>query len=244
MSRTLGANRQLRITVAIPVGPEAHHKQWLDECLESVARQTRLPDEVLLIDDMAGLDANLFHSDAYPIRVWQSPWRLGVAHAFNFGVALAEHELVLMLGADDRLEPACVESCLAQYEASERQDAYYHLPFVYATRGVEGEEDSDKTSTSITNMAMVTKGLWRKTGGFPIVAALGPCDYIMGPVMDKSGLPYIFVKPLQGKTLYWFRCHMLNEFRVRMRDYPGWPHETVRILLAASWKTPEWGRYE
>lgn len=231
------------ITVAIPVGPELHHRRWLGECLASVASQTRPPDEILLIDDMAGLEPTLYHSDAYPIRAWRSPWRLGATHAFNFGVALAEHDLVLMLGSDDRLEFTCVESCLAQYEASGRQDAYYYLPFTYAIRGVEGQKDGDFPSSSITNMAMVTKGLWRKTGGFPIVAAMGPCDYIMGAVMEKSGSPYIFVSPLQGETLYWFRCHMENETRIRMRDYSGWPVDHVKILCAASWRSPQWGRY-
>lgn len=233
----------LGITVAIPVGPDAHYRQWLDECLASVANQTRLPDEVLLIDDMAGLDEDLYHSDAYPVRVWRSPWLLGPPHAFNFGVALAEHDLVLMLGADDLLEPACVESCLAQYEASGRQDAYYYLPFAYGFRGMEGHEDEDRPSTEFTNMAMVTKGLWRKTGGFPIVSALGPCDYIMGAVLQKSGSPHILVAPLQGQTLYWFRIHEMNQTQIRLREYPGWPPEMVRQLCEASWKPPQWGRF-
>ncbi|GAG14074.1 unnamed protein product, partial [marine sediment metagenome] len=84
-----------KITVTIPVGPELHHRRWLDECLDSITGQTVPPDEVLLIDDMAGLPS--YRKRGY--RVWRSPWLLGTAHAFNFGVALAAHELVIMLGS-------------------------------------------------------------------------------------------------------------------------------------------------
>jgi len=233
----------LRITVTIPVGPEAHHQEWLGDCLESVVKQTRLPDEVLIIDDMAGLPAGLDHTRPFPTRIWHSPWLLGPAHAFNFGVALAENDLVFMLGADDLLAPSCIESCLAQYETNGRQDAYYYCPFTYGIRGVAEQADEDRLSKDISNIAMVTKGLWRKTGGFPIVAALGPCDYIMGAVLKKSGFLHVPVRPLQGHSLYWFRIHEQNQTRIRLREYPGWPYEMVRSLCYDSWKAPQWGRF-
>ena len=236
----------LKITVTIPVGPEPQHRQWLDDCLGSIGAQTRLPDEVLLIDDMAGLPAELGHTYPFPVRIWRSPWLLGTTSAFNFGVALAEYDLVLMLGSDDLLAPACVESCLAQYNASGQQDAYYYLPFMYGFRGVEGYKDADKPSTEITNNAMVTKGLWKKTGGFPLVAAMGPCDYIMGAVLKKSGFPYILVAsiPTRRETLYWFRIHDKSQTRKRLDECPGWPPDLVRDLVEASWRTPQWGRFK
>ena len=229
-----------KITVTIPVGPELHHRRWLDECLDSIAGQTVPPDEVLLIDDMAGLP--IYRKRGY--RVWRSPWLLGTAHAFNFGVALATHELVIMLGSDDRLEPPAVESCLAQYEASGNRDAYYYMPFEYGFRASEGDQDEDRLATrEITNMAMVTKGLWRATGGFPLVGAIGPCDYIICVALKKAGAPIIPIKPLHGASLCWYRVHQQNDTRLRLETCGG-VGDWGRGYCDATWKPPAWGRME
>src|SRR5262245_63733783 len=100
-------NLTMPITIAIPVGPNASNRRWLGECLASIAEQTVTPNEILLIDDGANLDP----FDYPALRVERTPWRLGVAGAFNAGVALAKNDLVLMLGSDDRLHPAAIQAC-------------------------------------------------------------------------------------------------------------------------------------
>jgi glycosyltransferase involved in cell wall biosynthesis len=218
------------ITVAIPVGPFPANKQWLDECIQSVVNQTRPADEILIIDDMAGLS-----TQDYPkARLWYSPWLLGVAHAFNFGVALAKNECVLMLGSDDVLKPDCLETCEKEYISQGKRDGYYYC-------GVEYMDDRpDKTQTVPCNMAMVTKGLWKKTGGFPVESSSGANDAVLVSIMLNFMHEYLI--PIDGgRAIAYYRPHAGTD-TARRGVWQGVILET-RDILARTWKEPRWGRY-
>ncbi len=227
------------ITVAIPVGPEKHHQAYLEECLASVAEQTVKPDEVLLIDDMAGLpwrmdcrQGSFPPQEDYVVNVWRSPWRLGVGQAFNFGVALAENDLVFMLGGDDKLLPRCLEECLAAYEKHHRTDRYYGV-------GVEYSDDREDQYL-LCNAAMVTKGFWKLTGGFPLESASGAPDAALISILSVNGLPSSVIVN-ETEPLYWYRVH--DECDTAQRGpWQGVIIET-RDLLTKLWKPPAWGRY-
>src|SRR5688500_8895166 len=111
------------VSVVIPVGPRESHRRYLDEAIASCHEQSRVPDEVFIVDDMNGLPQGLSRESAIPVRTWRSPWHLGVAHAFNFGVALAQNNLCILLGSDDRLLPTCVEKTLAAFGRKRQEDA-------------------------------------------------------------------------------------------------------------------------
>ena len=222
----------MKITVAIPVGPEPHHRQYLDECLESVRQQTLAPAEVLIVDDMGGLPAGLDRSNGYSVRTYRSPWRLGVAQAFNFGVALAENEAVFMLGADDRLLPRCLERCAAAYEARDGADLWYGVGVKYS----DGRPDQ----YAPCNAAMVTKALWRKTGGFPPEAGSGAPDAALISVLMVHESQAIAC--VDGdRPLYWYRVHEGSDTAQR-GPWQGVILET-RGLLSALWEQPRWGRF-
>lgn len=231
------------ISVVVPVGPEQHHRRYLEECLLSVSRQTRLPNEVLLVDDMAGMPAGLDHSNGYPTRTWRAPWRLGVAAAFNCGVALAEQELVLMLGADDWLEPECLEACLEAYKKQgEDPLGYYYLSVRY-----HAEADSsipqgldDGVQTVPCNAAMVTKKLWDSTGGFPPEASTAPDAAFVSVLLvhEKAGK---LIPVEEGKPLYNYRVWGGTD----TRKHSLWTDSFVRTrhLITQYWEPPAWGRY-
>lgn len=203
------------ITITIPVGPYAANTRWLHEALDSVAAQGVLPDEVLIIDDGAHLDPA-----RYPgCRIWATPWRSGVAHAFNYGVALARNDLVIMLGSDDRLLPDCVRACWACWQQIGDPHGYYAMNIVYD----DGHEQNDPC-----NAAMVHKALWNLSGGFPIEAAVGACDtWLISKIWvsaGRSGTVYH-----TGDTpLYWYRDHAETDTHNRA----GWMGvvETARDL--------------
>lgn len=230
------------ISVVVPVGPEQHHRRYLEECLLSVERQSVLPNEILLVDDMAGM-ADI-HSNGFPIRTWRAPWRLGVSAAFNCGVALAEQELVLMLGADDWLEPECVEECLSRYEEIEDPLGYYSLTVKYhAGEGgvIPLEKDlPDGIQTAPCGAAMVTKTLWVHTGGFPYEAATSSDGAFISILMThpKAGK---LIPVQEGIPLYNYRVWEGTDTRAHGR----WnvPIMATRNLLAQEWKQPQWGRY-
>ena len=217
---------ETKITVIIPVGPYEANKRWLDECLDSLKIQTHLPDEVLIISDMAGLPAGMDHRNSYPIRTYVAPWRLGIAHAFNFGVALAMNECVFMLGSDDWLESKCLESCAHIYEQEgQRKDTYYYCGVRYS--------DDREDQLLPCNAAMVTKELWEKTGGFPIEASTGAPDAAFCSIF--WGRPDLcrFVAA-HNRPLYNYRVH--SETDTAKRNAWQGVILATRDLVTKQWK--------
>lgn len=181
------------ITVTIPVGPYPSNKRWLKECLESINAQSSYPAEVLIIDDGAEL------SDIHNVRIWKTPWRSGVAHAFNYGVALAENELVIMLGSDDRLLNPAVEQAYSTWTAIQDSLGYYAFIIEYASDG--------RLQGVPCNGAMTTRTLWKHTGGFPPEAAIGACDTWLLSIMYAANGRYGNIYPIGDSPLYWYRDH-------------------------------------
>jgi hypothetical protein len=167
--------------------------------LASIAEQTMLPDDVLLIDDGANLDP-----EALPplpgLRIWCTPWRSGVAHSFNFGVALARSDLVIMLGSDDRLMPDAVATCISTWQQIGDTHGYYYLPVQY---------HDGRLQHVPCNAAMVHKGLWNLTGGFPIEGSVGACDTLLINKMQVANgrLGTLYPVGVEEHPLYWYRAH-------------------------------------
>lgn len=213
------------ISVCIPVGPHAWYKQYLAEALESVMAQTMLPNDVILIDDMAALteadlaplmrdgDQLIADPDARFalrvvrgggdfVRVWRSPWRLGIPGAPNVGIALGQAELVFQFSCDDRLMPACLERCWAEWQGCPDPLGYYWVGIEYST----GE-----TQALPTGHAMIPKTLWRHTGGFPPESGVGGCDAaFVSMLLTQRSKAGTFYKVAGGKPLYWHREHPLQ----------------------------------
>lgn len=188
------------ISVVIPVGPYPANKQWLRECIDSVLIQTLEPVDIVLVDDGARLDEESTWSRGVDcVRIVKMPWRTGISHCFNYGVMFAYTDQVFMLGSDDTLEPTCLERCWEAYEATSRSDGYYSVPIRYM--------DTGEIQTIPCNAAMVTKGLWRKTGGFPIETALGSGDAALLSIMMVHYPELIKHVASAGGHLYNYRRH-------------------------------------
>lgn len=229
----------MNITVAIPVGPMPHHAEWLDECLASVRAQTRRPDEILLIDDMHDIDRRYYAADT---RVWRAPWRLGVPAAFNAGVALARNNCVFMLGADDTLEPECLELCAREWEIVERSgEADPDLCWYYVAVRYMGGEQPDQFLPC--NSAMVTRTLWRATGGFPAESSVGSCDSMLISMFWNRPSVIRFAGVAAGKILCNYRVGNATESGSKSSEWQG-PVFAVRDLLTRGWSAPAWGRFE
>lgn len=216
----------------MPVGPKPSHQLYLRECLESLVEQTVKPHTVVIIDDMANVDKfNLPVGLNY--RIWESPWRLGVPNAFNFGVAVSPTEFTIMLGADDTLEPTCVEECEQCYKLSEYPgQTYFGLGVRYM--------DTQEEQYLACNAAMVTKQLWRETGGFAPESAVGACDTMLLSCILAHKLCRIQMVN-ENKPLYNYRRH--NETDTAGRA--AWQHVVwdTRDILTREWTKPSWGRY-
>lgn len=187
-------NLTMPITIAIPVGPNPANVRWLGECLASIAEQTVMPDEILLIDN----GAHLSQAEYPACRIWRSPWPSGVAMGFNFGVALAKNDLVLMLGSDDRLMPHAIQACQWAWD-------HYHDPLGYYYFIIEYE--SGRLQDIPCNAAFVHKELWKRTGGFPVESGIGACDSWLISLLYASKGRAGNLYQISPTPLYWYRDH-------------------------------------
>lgn len=206
------------VSVAIPVGPHASNTRWLWECLESVRKQTHKAKEIILVDD----GAELYYADwGDDLKIWHSPWRLGVAHAFNMGVGLANTECVFMLGSDDTLEPKCLERCVDAYDGM----GYYHVCVRYQNGDLQNIP---------CNAAMVTKSLWLYTGGFPVESAVGAPDAALLSMLYAKR-PKLIKQVAENVPLYNYRAHPETETSLR---YTTWEPVIleVRDLVTKLWE--------
>lgn len=221
------------ISVTIPVGPYPANKQWLREALDSCKQQTMQPEEVLLIDDGAGLSYNECAA-IVKCDIWHAPWRMGISHSFNVGVAIAVTNCVFMLGSDDTLEPTCLERCWESYQHRNQVDGYYSVPIRYM--------DTQEVQTAPCNAAMVTKGFWRKTGGFPIETSMGMGDHTLLSICIAHKLPVYWVGEDTNQPdvpLYNYRRHPdIHTFK--MGRWFG-VQTQIEEILTRDWQPPEWG---
>lgn len=224
------------ISVIIPVGPYEANKRWLLECIHSIEMQTMQPHDIIIINDGAIEYKNW--TDSYPIDKSSSMWeyytaynfpmRLGISHAFNAGVALAETECVFMLGSDDTLEPTCLERCWEAYNKTNQADGYYSVPIKYM--------DTGEIQTAPCNAAMVTRNFWKMTGGFPIESAIGMGDSIFLSICIAHKLPVYWVGALtndEETPLYNYRRH-LDIHTYKIGKYFGILDE-LRNILTRDW---------
>lgn len=195
----------MNVSVVIPVGPYEANKRWLEQAIISVAEQTwaKRADggvNLVLVDDMAELKPTFIPTDL-SYTIWKSPWYMGVAHAFNIGVMVAPSEWSFMLGSDDWLEPECIEKCVEAFrERSEDPYAYYYVGVRYS--------DNQETQDLACHAAMVSKALWRRTGGLPIQAASGASDAALLSIMYGNYPRAGRVWPVAGGIpLYNYRRH-------------------------------------
>lgn len=145
------------ISVVIPVGPEPHHRAFLDECLASVAAQTLAPDEVVVVESDLGA-AEAWLRTAYPdgLKLVDGPRERTIAEAFNLGVRESANDLVFLLGSDDLIYPRCIERCWQAWQAAPHALGWYFV-------GVRQSDGYEQNTPCLA--AMVTKALWAESGG-------------------------------------------------------------------------------
>lgn len=220
------------ISVVIPVGPYEANTRWLDECMRSVRDQTVQPQQIVIVDDGASENFYVQYDLAASgkLKVLHMYWRTGISHSFNYGIMASPTDLVFMLGSDDTLEPTCLERCLEAYNKREQADGYYSVPIKYM--------DTEEVQTAPCNAAMVTKGFWRMSGGFPIETSLGIGDSTLLSICIKHKLPVYWVgedTAAPETPLYNYRRHPdIHTYKI------NWGiADQLRSYLTESWNPEE-----
>jgi hypothetical protein len=241
---TSGAAMNTDVSIVVPVGPEARHRAFLAAALASVAALRPPPAWLVLVDDMAEVTVADVRGplEGAGIRwsIIRNLWRLGVPASFNVGVASAPTWWSLMLGADDELVP----DVLDQWHQTLRQRrlpieneslVYWGLPVEYM--------DTGEIQTLPCNAAIVSKGLWRHSGGFAPESAVGACDSMFLSVLlaQRGAAGRVQMVGDGSRGLYRYRRHADTDTAGRAA-YQG-PIHVVRDVLSGTWRKPEWGRY-
>ena len=212
------------ITIVIPVGPRPHHREFLAEMLHSIVEQKIAPDEVILVND-GGPSLHDFIDPSKGVKEYRQPWNVGMVACWNCGVGLARNELVLLVGADDMLYGDCVDECYKAWQREQEPFGYYYLGVKYS----DGREQN-----TACNAAMVTKALWRHTGGFPTQAAVGAPDHIFLSMLlaaSNKGITKARILRVCDDMLYWYR---VGEHTETTRNI--WPAiEAVKNYVHENW---------
>lgn len=212
------------ITVVIPVGPYPANTRWLDEAINSVVPQLEHDDELLLVDDYARL------KNYSQFRIIRNPWRLGLVASFNIGVMSAANERSIMMGSDDKLMPGALAACKASFLKYNNFHAYYYMKVQY---------DNGELQDLPCHAAMVTKALWRHTGGFVPEMAIGAVDSMFISIMlGAKGAAGKLIPVESNGPLYWVRRHPEQDTAFR-----GAYQESIfqiRNILTREWVQPTW----
>jgi poly-beta-1,6-N-acetyl-D-glucosamine synthase len=104
------------LTVIIPAYNEADS---IADTIRSLQQQTRVPDEILAIDDCS-TDATAEVAEALGVRVLRPPQNTGSkAGAQTFALEQVETEMVMAIDADTTLDPEAIERLLPAFEDRE-----------------------------------------------------------------------------------------------------------------------------
>ncbi len=99
MNEPRGTNPE-RPPVSIVI-PNWNGLKWLPDCLDSLARQTLPPDEVIVVDNGSSDGSLDYLRVEHPgVTVMELGRNTGFAHAVNRGIERARHELVGLLNTD------------------------------------------------------------------------------------------------------------------------------------------------
>jgi len=158
--------------------------RFLAEAVGSVRAQTRLPDEIVVVDDgctdeTATVLANL--QEDGPLVVVRHETPLGPARSFNAGVAASSGDLVLALDADDALSPRYIE-LTAEAIAAGADLAYGGIERFGAETGFTEAPPFDAGELGVESFlhvsTMFRRSVFDATGGFrPDLDHLGLEDW-------------------------------------------------------------------
>lgn len=104
-----------KVTCIIPC---YNYGSFISEAIESVLRQTILPDEIIIADDCSTdmtQEIAMFFQKKHPklISYFKNEKNLGIVPNFNKAISLSTGDYIVFLGADNRFQSNYIEECAA-----------------------------------------------------------------------------------------------------------------------------------
>jgi glycosyltransferase involved in cell wall biosynthesis len=111
------------------ITPSLNYGRFLGDCLVSVASQTGLSLEHLVMDG-GSTDNSAEIAACFPHATWIQEPDKGMSDAINKGFALAKGDWVMWLNADDRLKPGALAALLGHLQRSRADIVYGDWDFI------------------------------------------------------------------------------------------------------------------
>ena len=151
------------ISVVIPCYGQAH---FLSEAIESVLRQSRQADEIIVVND-GSPDNTSEVAKKYPVILVEKE-NGGLSSARNAGIKKATSQFIMCLDADDMLRPQALEEHLkiAGDNFISQCGMLYFGTQVAVFRPMGATLESMRYSNSIYCNSVFPKALWERVGGY------------------------------------------------------------------------------
>ena len=111
------------------ITPSMNYERFLEDCLGSVAEQTGVTLEHLVIDG-GSTDDSASVAARFPHAGWTQEPDQGMSDAINKGFERARGDWVMWLNADDRLKPGALAEMLTLLEKSQADVVYGDWDFI------------------------------------------------------------------------------------------------------------------
>ena len=116
-----------KISIVVPVYQAS---QYLNDCLDSLAKQTYKNIEVILVDDgsqdESGNICDYIVDKDHRFKVVHQE-NQGVSTARNNGLKICTGEYIMFVDSDDWLEPCCCESALKKIHESKSDICFFEM---------------------------------------------------------------------------------------------------------------------
>ncbi len=164
-----------RVTVVVPLFDYA---RYVIEALDSVASQTLLDLDLIVVDDCSTDDSNevtfrwmkRHHQRFNRCTLVRHVSNQGLGAARNTGIDLADSLFVVTLDADNRIRPTFCEKCLEAMDNTGAIFAYSNLEVFGDESGLLGRQDFEPGALVAGNyidaLAMISKEAWAFVGGY------------------------------------------------------------------------------
>jgi glycosyltransferase involved in cell wall biosynthesis len=192
-------------------------EDYIEEQLQSIASQNRLPDEVVICDDAStdatvGLIDKFARNVPFAIRTYVNGANIGFSRNFNKALSLCEGDIVFLSDQDDvwfadklsstlRVFAARSEVCIVVHDAIITDNILRptdHTRFGQARRAGYGQKEMKQGACTAVRASFLRPLL-------PIPSSVCNHDVWMHTVGDLLGCKLVFEVPLQ-----YFRRHKRN----------------------------------
>lgn len=248
--RADAAHSRPAVSVVVPARNEENN---LPELLRSLAQQNPPAEEVIVVDDGSSDRTAQVALEQGARVVASAPlpdgWR-GKAWACQQGADVAQHDLLLFLDADTRLEPGGVHAMtaryarcggalsLAAYQHTGRMSEQFQAVFVWVMTAASGAFTPLRKTTGLFGPCLlVSKEAYGRIGGHAAVREQVLEHLAMGRRFQKEGLP---IESVSGRGTISIRMYpdgmgsMCRGWRKAFVDGAGWT-PPGRMLAIIYW---------